>query len=70
MKIIDNRKGNLQFKDLKPGDVFVDADGDIIMKTCNNGCLNAVGLNSCHIYDLPYDHEVVELLNATLTIEG
>ena len=70
MKIVNKRNRKLlTFQELTVGDVFRDEDGDIIMKTYSSNGFNAVGLNTNRLYNLSHDYEVVEVLNATLTIE-
>ena len=70
MKIIDNRRKGLVFKNLCQGNVFIDAEDNVLMKTVNvSDEYNAVSLNDGEVFYIPAEESVVLLRNIKLVIE-
>ena len=59
MKIKNAPKTNFTFGDLNSGDVFMDVDGEIMMKTAAGFSANAVVLEDGRQYDLCDDRPVI-----------
>ena len=66
MKIIDNRKKELMFKDLIKGDVFIDTDNNVLMKTA---LYTVVSLDNGEVFDMPAEESVILLKKVKLVIE-
>lgn len=70
MEIIDNRRGGLVFKELHQGNVFIDTDGNVLMKTANIFYeYNAVSLVDGEVFNIPAEESVILLKNTRLVIE-
>ena len=69
MRIFDNRKPTLVFVELEQSDVFIDTDGNILMKTDGGVLSNAVNLDDGHLVAMPSEESVVLLTNVKLIIE-
>lgn len=69
MKIFDNRKPTLIFAELEQGDVFIDTDSNIMMKTDGGVLSNAVSLDNGEIFSIPSEESVILLNNVKLIIE-
>lgn len=69
MRIFDKRKPSLIFSELEQGDVFIDTDNNILMKTDSNFDYNAVNLDDGGVFDLPAEESVILLKNVKLIIE-
>lgn len=69
MRIFDKRKPSLVFAELEQGDVFIDTDGNILMKTDGGVLPNAVNLDDGHLVAMPSEESVVLLTNVKLIIE-
>lgn len=69
MEIIDNRKPTLIFAELEQGDVFIDTDSNIMMKTDGGVLSNAVSLDNGEIFSIPSEESVILLNNVKLVIE-
>lgn len=69
MRIFDKRKPSLIFSELKQGDVFIDTDNNILMKTDSSFAYNAVNLDDGGVFDLPAEESVILLKNVKLIIE-
>ena len=69
MRIFDNREPTLIFAELEQSDVFIDTDGNILMKTDGGVLSNAVNLDDGHLVAMPSEESVVLLTNVKLIIE-
>ena len=69
MRIFDNRKPTLIFAELEQSDVFIDTDGNILMKTDGGVLSNAVNLDDGHLIAMPSEESVILLTNVKLIIE-
>lgn len=69
MRIYDQRKPNLLFAELEQGDVFIDTDGNILMKTDGGVLSGAVNLDDGHLIAIPSEESVILLTNVKLIIE-
>lgn len=69
MEIIDNRRGELVFRELHQGDVFIDAENNVLMKIDNVYGDNAVSLNDGEVFRIPAEESVILLKKVKLVIE-
>lgn len=70
MEIIDNRRGELVFRELHQGNVFIDAEGNVLMKTASIFYeYNAVSLNDGEMFKIPGEESVTLLKKVKLVIE-
>lgn len=69
MRIFDERKSTLVFAELEQEDVFIDTDGDILMKTDGGVLSNAINLDDGHLMAISSAENVVLLTNVKLIIE-
>lgn len=70
MRIFDNRKPTLVFAELEQGDVFIDTENNVLMKTDGGALSNAVDLDDGHLIAMPSQESVVLLTNVKLIIEN
>lgn len=69
MRIFDKRTPSLVFAELSAGDVFIDTDNNILMKTDSSYAYNSVNLDDGRVFDLSSQESVVLLKNVKLIIE-
>lgn len=69
MRIFDKRKSGLTFWELEQGDVFLDPENNVLMKTDGGALSNAVNLDDGHLIAMPSEESVVLLTNVKLIIE-
>lgn len=61
MKIKNAPKTHFTFGDLNSGDVFIDTDGEIMMKTAAGFTANAIVLEDGRQYHFCDDHSVIPI---------